>query len=212
MAIRVLGTVFVLVALLGVLAAGTPLLLVTVLLGGAAGAGLAQLVHWALEPGGRAPLQSRLTAATATGLFFPFISGTEALGPGGSSLSVVVILLTTLCGLHWIAQVSRETLPTGVPARASPCPDPSSLQPLLRRLPLDELLDEWRCSSAGLHVDGHAAVRVRELLLEEIRRRDPEGFRRWLGEGPGEDPRPYVRDAGPALPTAERPDEPTSGR
>lgn len=49
-------------------------------------------------------------------------------------------------------------------------------------------------------------------MLEEIQRRNPGGFRRWLGEGLGKDPRPFIRDADTALPTAEPPDEPTSER
>jgi hypothetical protein len=35
---------------------------------------------------------------------------------------------------------------------------------------------------------------VRELLLEELERRDPDGVRRWLVEGPVDRPQRFVRD------------------
>lgn len=210
--IRVLATVFVLVALLGVLVSATPRVLVTVLVGGAVGAWSAQFVHWAVEPGDRTPLQTRLTVGAAAGLFLPFIRGTEALGERGSHLSVVVILLTTLISIDWIAQVSRRPVPAVAPRREAPDPGQSSLRPLLERLPLRDLLDEWRCTGAGLPVDGSPSVLARELLLEEIQRRDPGGFGRWLDAGLGKDPRHYIRGADSTLPSAAPPDEPTSER
>ncbi|MGY1667660.1 hypothetical protein [Geodermatophilus sp. SYSU D00696] len=212
MAIRVLATVFVLVALLGVLVSATPLVLVTVLVGGAVGAWFAQFAHWAVEPGDRAPLLTRLTVGAATGLFFPFIRGTEALGERGSHLSVVVILLTTLIGINWIAQVSRQPVPAVAPRREALDPGQSSLRALLERLPLHDLLDEWRCTGAGPAVAGSPSVPARELVLEEIQRRDPGGFRRWLDAGLGTDPRHFIRGEDSPLPTAEPPDEPTPGR
>lgn len=212
MVVRVLATVFVLVALLGVLVSATPLVLVTVVVSGAVGAWFTQFVHWAVEPGDRAPLQTRLTVGAATGLFFPFIRGTEALGERGSHLSVVVILLTTLMCINWIAQVSRQPVPAVAPRREAPDPGQSSLRPLLERLPLDDLLDEWRCTGGGLAVAGSPSVPARELLLEEIQRRDPVGFGRWLDAGLGKDPRHFIRGEDSTLPTAEPPDEPPAGR
>jgi len=74
------------------------------------------------------------------------------------------------------------------------------MQQFIQVLPTSMLLREWR--SAGEHLwpganPGRraAAVLVRNLLLEELSRRDPEGVARWLSDGDEEAPERYLGDS-----------------
>ncbi|WP_324275897.1 hypothetical protein [Blastococcus brunescens] len=67
-------------------------------------------------------------------------------------------------------------------------------------LPTPALGREWLRTSAALTgrlgpVERQALVRRRAETLDELERRDPAGFARWLAEGPapGSDPAAYVR-------------------
>lgn len=70
----------------------------------------------------------------------------------------------------------------------------------LSALPLDALGREWTSTSAALaaRLDPRARqaiVRRREAVLDELERRDPAGFARWLAAGPlsATDPARYLR-------------------
>lgn len=77
--------------------------------------------------------------------------------------------------------------------------DAGTLAQLLRVLPLQALCDEWRSTGQprrgrGSRAPDPAVVQLRTLLLEEMARRDPTGFSRWLQEGPDTPPERYLRD------------------
>ncbi len=82
-----------------------------------------------------------------------------------------------------------------------------------------ELCLVWRRSHEELQRTpaGGPALRqlaeVRQLLLDELEKRDPAGFRRWLGSGAltGEDPRPFLRGRRPEAP-ADGDFRPQTGR
>jgi hypothetical protein len=64
-------------------------------------------------------------------------------------------------------------------------------------LPTPDLTREWLRSTAALArrlepATRQAIVRRREECLDELERRDPEGFTRWLLAGPGADPARFV--------------------
>ena len=65
-------------------------------------------------------------------------------------------------------------------------------------LPTEVLGREWLRTTAALsgRLDPAARqtiVRRREETLDELERRDPGGFARWLAAGPGSDPAQFVR-------------------
>jgi hypothetical protein len=86
----------------------------------------------------------------------------------------------------------------------SPVQDTRVLGELISAVPLSALLAEWRLTEAVLAEatdpdDRAAASSARELLLDEMTRRDPAGVRRWLQDGAHASPDRHLRDdAGPA--------------
>jgi hypothetical protein len=94
--------------------------------------------------------------------------------------------------------------PVPGPGRASgpvrPAPSPARLLPPVGALPTAALGSEWLRSTAALAerlgpATRAAIVRRRQETLDELERRDPEGFARWLAAGPpaGSDPARFVR-------------------
>lgn len=207
--VRVLGALYVSVALLGALGSSLLVTFFVVPVSGALGAALARGVHRALHPHTEAPLSIHLPAAVATGLFFPFVIGMEILGSVGGPVSVAIVVLGTLVSVGWAHRIaSDDTVPPTATGRGLSDADLTSFRALLRALPLEELLHEWRWTGSKLRADRHVAAQLREALLEEIDRRDPEGFQRWLLDGLEQDPERYVR-ATDDNDIAGHPDDPT---
>jgi hypothetical protein len=91
-------------------------------------------------------------------------------------------------------QATRPTVVAGNVTAGLPGPA------LLAALPLEALGREWTSTSAALGspLDARtrqAVVRRREAVLDELERRDPAGFARWLAAGPlsATDPVRYLR-------------------
>jgi hypothetical protein len=88
----------------------------------------------------------------------------------------------------------------GTPSRRETVPaEPSPLLPPVDQLSTRALGREWLCSTAALagRLDPGvraSIVRRREGALDELERRDPEGFARWLAAGPapGSDPADWL--------------------
>ncbi|WP_116449667.1 hypothetical protein [Blastococcus litoris] len=81
-----------------------------------------------------------------------------------------------------------------------PQPSPGAAGTSLSSLSTPALGREWIRTTAALGaqlspVERQALVRRREETLDELERRDPAGFARWLAEGPalGTDPADYVQ-------------------
>ncbi len=136
------------------------------------------------------PLPHPAVAGTRAACLPAAIAGAAALGQGAGIVAVTLAAVTaTAVVAHW------STRPPAAPPHPAPGGDTpgqdDSLRQLLRHLPTDVLLDEWRSTQPGSGPpdDGPAARgRLRGLLIDEMRRRDPAGTRRWLADGAGGPP------------------------
>jgi hypothetical protein len=158
-------TVGVLLVLAGVAAIAGAL--VTTLVGGVAG--VVGLAVWMVRTG---PARQQPPAATWTAATRPVLPQDRPAVPGARP-SVVV---------------------AGNVAESSPGPA------ALTGLPLEALGREWVATTAALGApldprSRQAIVARRETVLDELERRDPAGFARWLAAGPqsATDPARYLR-------------------
>lgn len=183
---------YVPVALLGALVM-TPTVLLTVAptVALAAVALLAVLHRTSGRPGPDRPAATSTAAAAA--LVVPFHEGVELLEDAGAVIAMAVLGLLAHVGNHWwttTLDADRAGSATAVVAR--------SLRSRLRRMPLEDVLHEWRAleSGAGFASDARhtaAAAQVRSLVLDELEHRDPVGFRQWLADGAVDPPELHVR-------------------
>jgi hypothetical protein len=205
----------------GLLCGGVVALAGGVALGGAGlvAAGVAGAVSAALAAGvaRESPTGSRATAAdaawkaaacTAGGLLL--VSGVVVLA--GGTVATLLTGLTAAAGLGvWLLRRQRRgaaaASPSGRPVPSAGSPGrPSPVSPLAgaagRQLPVSALPThvlgrEWLRSTAALAgrlepAARQRVVRRREETLDELERRDPAGFARWLAAGPGADPAQFV--------------------
>jgi hypothetical protein len=139
------------------------------------------------------PLPHPLVAGAVTACLPAVVAGISALGAHAGLVVGVGLVLVTMLGGHWLdAPPARSA---SRPPAADPPGDEHSLRELLRKLPTDLLFDEWgRTQMHEVPAGGETSVdvRVRELLIDEMRQRDPAGTRRWLDEHPGDPPDRYV--------------------
>jgi hypothetical protein len=166
----------------------------------------------------RATVEAAVLAAAGTVAALLVVSGTAALAGGWG----IVALLTAGAGgwvlRTWTQHRGRGARPgvagdavhlavVGDPADVDPRPDAAGgavpTSPV-SGLSTADLGREWLRTTAVLAARlapaaRRAVVERREETLDELERRDPVGFARWLAEGPaaGSDPAEYVR-GGPA--------------
>lgn len=128
------------------------------------------------------------------------IAGVAALA--GAVVAVLVVMVSTLVGGGVLVVRSRRAIRPPSPTRSSgavrPVPAPTLLP--VAALSTAALGQEWLRTTralAGRLTAGErqSIVRRREETLDELERRDPSGFARWLAAGavPGSDPAGYVR-------------------
>ncbi|MGY1812929.1 hypothetical protein [Blastococcus sp. SYSU D00820] len=151
----------------------------------------------------RATVEAAWQAAACTVAVLLVLCGTSAVG--GALLTVVVGCVGAVAALvvWWVRSAAR---PAGGPARPAPVQDRpagradsvSFLAPV-RVLSTEDLGREWLRTSVALSssLDPSARqtiVRRRQETLDELERRDPVGFARWLAAGPlpGADPARYL--------------------
>jgi hypothetical protein len=146
------------------------------------------------------------------------LSGTSVLA-GGAAAAVVAGAAAVVALVVWVARTPKEG-----PAAPAPGPTafgnvaepvaplrPAELrrpparlrpaeQPPVSALTTEELGREWLEGTAALGgrldpATRTAIVRRRQEALDELERRDPEGFLRWLATGPAldRDPAAFVR-------------------
>jgi hypothetical protein len=191
---------------------------VAAVLAGCVGAGIArESTHARRRSVPEAALQS--AAWTVAALLFLF--GLGVLG-GTAAAVVAAAVAATLGGGYWLMRLGAGEQPgpaTGPLADvlgAAPSPGPRatgfravrpvSSAPVASALPpvsgmsTRALGREWLMTTAALAarlepVARQAIVRRREETLDELERRDPGGFARWLAAGPesGSDPAEFVR-------------------
>ncbi|SNR39705.1 hypothetical protein [Blastococcus mobilis] len=141
------------------------------------------------------------------------LAGAAALA-GGS----VALLAGGACGIAWLVRHvarSRPSAASGAEVLRRPVPPPAGPMAAapspLSALTTSALGREWMRTTAGLGgrltpADRAALVQRRQETLDELERRDPAGFTRWLATGPasGSDPATYIH----ARPVR---DDPTAG-
>ena len=189
-----LRTLYVGTAMLGLLI--TPPVVVLLLVPALAAATVVLLAAflWYLEQ--RWPSRRTLTTAgTATAGLVPFGHAVHALEAVGSVISLTVLTLLTVVCVGWLAQQPAAAAgPHGGPGAG----DEGSLRELLQVVPLETLLAEWRAlddvTGERPGRDPAAAATDRAVLLDELQRRDPEGFAAWLAAGATRPPDEHLRD------------------
>jgi MFS family permease len=184
--------VTVVFALVGALTTPPYVLLVAAPAVGAFFGGVVALSHPAFP---EAPSARRAVAFSGMGaaLFALTLAGLGQFGSAGMIAAVVLVVLGCIAVGGWI--VEHADAPDRGPASDL---DMEGLQQFVQVLPTSMLLREWR--STAEHVQAGAdphrraeAVLVRNLLLEELSRRDPVGVARWLSEGDEDAPEQYLR-------------------
>lgn len=128
-----------------------------------------------------APKRAAVRALAAAGVV-PVVRGAAALdGLGGLLLAVVA----SCAGIRALRFGTRRRLAQAVTAATHPPVDQIRLRRVLAQVPLDLVVAQWRRSEVHLRRGGgqhrhRELVTVRGLLLDEMERRDPAGFARWL--------------------------------
>ena len=158
----------------------------------------------------RSTLETAASVGAATVAILLILAGIAALAGGAvAALTVVAVLVVVLVarmarGRGPAAQstAGRAAAPRHPSLDRAPRPqaaEPASLLPPVTVLTTAELGQEWTRTTAVLAGPLGAAAREalvarREETLDELERRDPVGFARWLAAGPtlSSDPAGYV--------------------
>jgi hypothetical protein len=146
---------------------------------------------------GLPPLPHPAMAAMSAALLPPAVGGTAVLGLG--LVGVVAWVFAVVGALGWWSGSCPAPQPHPAGPDDGPETDDGSLHDLLRVVPLDTLLEEWRSTAEpAVSVGGEAGTRnrLRRMLIAELRWRDPAGTERWLCEAPEAPPDGYVQGTG----------------
>jgi hypothetical protein len=149
----------------------------------------------------RATVEAGALATAGTVGVLLVVSGTATLlgGPVTVGLLAAAVLAVLLrCGRRPEAAGSAARRPAAVPTLTLVV-DPADALPVTS-LSTAALGREWLRTTAALAggldaIARRAVVERRGATLDELERRDPRGFVRWISEGPlpGSDPAEYVR-------------------
>ena len=169
----------------------------TVLVAVVVGTGLVACLACALPDRGRAASVEAAWKAAAG--FFAVSVGTACLGvvAGGPAAAVFVLLVIVAVGVAWLRWYLRtrafdrdefSTVPDDDEAAQRTSSVPRSFSVPVSLLPTPALGREWRKTRAALVTARAPAVwdevvRRRQEVLDEVERRDPTGFARWLAAG-----------------------------
>ena len=146
----------------------------------------------------RTVLESAVQAGGWTIGLLLVVAGLATVAGGVVTVLVVVAAVTAWLGLR----AMRTARPDATPgAQVLHLPDrPSDTWSPVADLSTAALGSEWLRSTRALSgrlapVERQALVRRRQETLDELERRDPAGFARWLAQGPvpGSDPAAYVQ-------------------
>lgn len=124
----------------------------------------------------------------------PFASGLALLGGIGRAVALAFFLLLAVAVMSCVHAFSGgpPTADNQVVAH-----DPGVLTQTFSSVPLEELFTHWQAlqggSLAGDHGVSPGVAALRAVVLDEMERRDPEGFARWLSEGAAEAPDRFIR-------------------
>jgi hypothetical protein len=140
-------------------------------------------------------------AAAATAAVIVLGTGLVVL-TGGVGAAVVIGLAAVTGGIPWLLMTRRPrragaAIPDAAPGAGSAAP---AWQPPVSLLPTSDLGSEWLRTTWKLAGpvgprERQDIIRRRQETLDELERRDPHGFARWLAAGPaaGSDPAVFVR-------------------
>ncbi|MCA0144692.1 hypothetical protein [Blastococcus sp. LR1] len=214
------GIGLVLVAALSVvggIALRGPGLMAVLVSGAMAGCVTAGVARETVEPRRRSVLESALLGVAVTVVTLLVLSGTAMLAGGGAA-----VLLVGLAGAGWATnrwlrerrlRAALAGPAAGRLAGASSRPAGSLRGPVptVDELSTGDLAEEWLRSGSVLQGALAPAARQglvarRAQVLDELERRDPAGFARWMAAGPlaSADPAGYLRSEPPrADPSAE---------
>jgi hypothetical protein len=175
-----------------------------------AAAGLAACLGYTVQDGGRAAaVRTAWKAAAGTVSVILLVAGVAVLA-GGTVASLVSGLAVVTGGAVWVWRTRRAGATTPGAARATndgeraralaAAAELTRWQPPVSLLPTPALGSEWlRTTSALACLVEPAArqeiIRRRQETLDELERRDPAGFARWLAAGAATDtdPADFVR-------------------
>ena len=180
------------VAAAGGIALRGPGVVAVCLAGALAGCVAAAVAREAPGPAHRSTLETAGLAAAATVGVLLVISGTAVLAGGAAALMLTGVLMAGWVGSRWYRDRER--------AAAADAVAPSWPAPSVSGMPVAALGEEWLRTGAALTGRLTPAVRQRVVarraqVLDELERRDPAGFARWLAAGPLHvgDPAEFVR-------------------
>ena len=197
-------------AVVGGLALGGPGLVGVGLAATLAGCTAAGIAREAPDRSRGSALEAAVWAAGWTAGVVLVVAGVSTVA-GGAVAAVLVLAALTVVAVRWgRKQRGRASARKGSAAevlRLAVEPPPARPAGDSRMLPVAALStralgQEWVRTTAALAGRLSPAARAslvgrREEALDELERRDPDGFARWLVAGPGSDPADFVRD-GPA--------------
>lgn len=197
-------------AVVGGLALGGPGLIGVGLAAALAGCTAAGIAREAPNRAKGSALEAAVWAAGCTGGVGLVVAGLSTVA-GGAAAAVVVLAVLAVVALRWgRAQRARTAAHRGGVAQVVrlPVTPPHAGATGDRRmaavgaLSTRALGEEWLRTSAALAGRLSPAARAslagrREEVLDELERRDSDGFARWLLAGAGSDPADFVR-GGPA--------------
>jgi hypothetical protein len=191
------------VAVLGGLALPPSGLVAIGLAGVVAGALAGGIARESARPQRSATVDAAWKAAVATVTVLLVLSGTTALG--GALLTLLVAAAGVAAALAvWSVRSGRT--PSGRMTSVRPVPPPpAGPLPPVSTMGSGDLGREWVHTTEALagRLDArtrHAIVVRRQETLDELERRDPTGFARWLAGVPlpGSDPAGHLRHGDPA--------------
>lgn len=141
-----------------------------------------------------------------------YFGGAEVLGGVGAVMTLALVLVAAVDLWARVRATSHDVPVAGRPVSAAGneprTQNDGALRELLSTMSLRDLFDEWHGTQVhdGLlptspELAG-ARLKIRRLLIDELRRRDPSGVDRWLAEAPAQGPENYVDDPEPPGPSS----------
>lgn len=152
--------------------------------------------------GRRSAVEAAVQAAAVTIGGLLIVSGTAVIAGGGTALLLVLVAGSSWAALRWLRGRRETAMPAGSDLRATS----SAWVPgaPVAGLPTAALGEEWLRTSDALRGPLVATARQRLVtrrsqVLDELERRDPAGFARWLAADPlhAGDPAGFVRGEPP---------------
>ncbi|MGY2064639.1 hypothetical protein [Blastococcus sp. SYSU DS0619] len=193
------------VAVVGGIALRGPGLVAVCVSGALAGCVAAGVAREDPAPARRSAVEAAGQAAAMTIGALLVVSGTAVLAGGALALLLVGAGVAVWAAARWARDrreaAARPATASGVHAVAGGWAPPS---PAVTGLPTAALGEEWLRTGTALQGSLAPAARQRIVsrraqVLDELERRDPAGFARWLAAGPlrGGDPAGFVRSEPP---------------